>query len=486
MELDYSALLNAAQARAAAPARGLSTISDALDAIMMRKEQERRFNLEQERLKQQDALRTQQLEEDKRHNRAGEAHAQSQLDQTTQHEKDALHQQRHEKAAAAAVTDPDLARALDPEDFGGAPAPAQPAAPPAAPPAAQAGIEPPAQPQGGQQPFVPPPDIAPLLRRGPLGMPAAALEQQAASQAPAPAAAPPPPMDLATAIYQGAQKRKAAELESWKTDMQPFIGNDPLKKDAYDYALRAGAHVGSRETLDKIFSERLTHLENNKTQLEGQRARAASYGDPTLKTDAANRQDASNLERGVRDFMALADSKQLLKSNRSLHAAIENIAAKGPDAVMSHKDAFVQLERYFRGGTPTDSETTLLMKHMGGIPGAIQQFQADLQTGDFSDITKRNIAAASARAKVENDKNVGDVVQGLSERFGPGSEYSNMGPQVNRHVQAIGRLYGLDLPPIYSDSGAGVVLGSGKRPQPGKAAPAKRKSVEDWVKEFSQ
>lgn len=218
--------------------------------------------------------------------------------------------------------------------------------------------------------------------------------------------------------------------------------------------------------------------------LEGRKAMAMNFGAGNpLRVDASNRGDTGHLETAIKDVVAMADGKALVKSNRALNQAIVNIAAEGPKAVTQHKDAFLQLERYFKGGgTPTEGEAILLLHHMGGIPGAVKQYLADVKTGDFSQITIDNLAQAATAAKHELDGNVNAFMGALRERTGPGTEFEGMGSNVNHMVKTVGRIYGMDLPDVHpGEAGKNQVkLGSGLRspaaadPAPGTRAPAKK------------
>jgi hypothetical protein len=201
--------------------------------------------------------------------------------------------------------------------------------------------------------------------------------------------------------------------------------------------------------------------------LEGRKFMSINFGAGNpLRVDASNRGDTQRLEAAVKDIVQMADGKSLVRSNRALNQAITNISAKGPDAVTAHKDAFLQLERFFKGGgTPTEGEAILLLKHMGGIAGAIDQFNADVTTGDFSEITKQNLARAARMAKGELDGNLRNFMGALTERVGPGTEFEGMGANVNHMVRSIGKIYDLDMPDlIQGEPGKNqVVLGSGLR-----------------------
>lgn len=209
--------------------------------------------------------------------------------------------------------------------------------------------------------------------------------------------------------------------------------------------------------------------------LEGRKIMGMNFGAGNpLRVDASNRGDTQRLETAVKDVVGMADGKALVKSNRALNQAIVNIAAEGPKAVTQHKDAFLQLERYFKGGgTPTEGEAILLLHNMGGIAGAKDQFLADVQTGDFSQITIDNLAQAATEAKKELDGNVNAFMGALKERVGPGTEFEGMGSNVNHMVKAVGQIYNLNLPDLYQgEAGENQVkLGSGLR-SPGAADPA--------------
>lgn len=198
--------------------------------------------------------------------------------------------------------------------------------------------------------------------------------------------------------------------------------------------------------------------------LKGNMAKAGAMGPGNpLKIDTSNRGDSTSLENAVKAHFAMADGKTLLKSDRQLHAAMVNIEAKGPDAVSAHKEAFMALERVFRGGTPTEAEQALLLHNMGGIPGAIDQYLEDFKSGDFSDITKRNLAFATKLSLKEQQENIGNVMDSLKDRLGTDSEFAAMGTNVNSQIRSVGRLYGLNLPDLYPRGGGQSVLGVGTR-----------------------
>lgn len=286
------------------------------------------------------------------------------------------------------------------------------------------------------------------------------------------------------------------------TDIVKVINNRAAAKQAEEMQGRREAqHKADWEAKETEWeAKRKTAERGQNLSLEGRRlmAEALGAGNP-LKVDTGNRADTARLETAVKDVVSMADGKSLVRSDRALRQAITNVAAKGPDAVTAHKDAFLQLERYFKGGgTPTEGEAKLLLHHLGGIPGAVQQFLADAQTGDFSDITKQNLARAASIAKGELDENVHNFMGALQERVGPGSEFEGMGSNVNRMVKSVGRIYNLELPDLYQgDAGKKqITLGSGERSPaakpkaaapkgtaaPSASAPGRPKSNEEYLR----
>lgn len=216
-------------------------------------------------------------------------------------------------------------------------------------------------------------------------------------------------------------------------------------------------------------------MRNADVAAAARRAQSFSFNNNPLKVDTGTRGDAGALEKAVKDAWTEANGKALLTSDRTLNAIFNNVSAEGPDAVTAHKDAFIGLAKLFRGGTPTDAEQELLLKHLGGMKGALQQFYADADSGDFSDITKQNLARATKLSLEEQGKNVARFTRFVGRRLGPESEFAGMGVNVNNAVKSIGDLYGLDLPDVTPNQGH-AVLGSGRKAAQAPQAKPKSKA----------
>lgn len=219
--------------------------------------------------------------------------------------------------------------------------------------------------------------------------------------------------------------------------------------------------------------------ENTETTGRYRVAAAQAGANAPLKVDTAARGDAAALESAIDKVFAQAGGKQGVAGMDALHAGAANINASGPNAVLAHKDAMIQLARYFRGTTPTEGEMKLLYDHLGGTPGAIDAFIQKLQTGDINTAAIENLRSSFVGAFKEAEDKRDRLMTGLAERTGGRSEFATMGPNVNAQIRARAALFGLKNPdlPYAEGEGTQTVLGAGRAPKKKpatktKAAPA--------------
>lgn len=222
---------------------------------------------------------------------------------------------------------------------------------------------------------------------------------------------------------------------------------------------------------------------------------AAMMAMPGLKNDAANRGDIARLQAEIKGFFQVADAKGQLKNMNALHAAHANINANGDNTAIAHRDALIQLARFFRGSIPTEGEMKVLYDKIGGAPGAVDAFIEGLKTGDISDAMIANLQTSTKIALAEAEERRKQMFSGLANIAGPQSAFANMGPSVNAMVRGYAQLYGLDdVPDVQPSSGPSTVLGSGTRPTPPRpqpvqaprkpaAAAAKKKTPDDYLRD---
>lgn len=233
---------------------------------------------------------------------------------------------------------------------------------------------------------------------------------------------------------------------------------------------------------------------NSQRAAQARIAAARLMAMPGLKNDAANRGDVGKMEAAVKNYFTVADAKGQLKNMNALHAAHTNINVKGENTAVAHRDALVQLARFFRGTVPTEGEMKVLYDHIGGVYGSIDAFEKRLESGDISDAMVMNLQNSTDLALQEANARRGQMFGGLAHIVGPQSPYKLMGPQVNEMAKGYADLFGVvDMPDIIPTEPGyqGTVLGAGRRPGPppaparrpaGPGAP-KKKTADDYLKE---
>lgn len=301
------------------------------------------------------------------------------------------------------------------------------------------------------RPQAPPPAAPPPLWGLPreLGL---AMNMGTGDTPQAPVPAPPPPgqqLHLAGRVLElpSAQEMETNRAAQAKQRAQQFAAqvapsmSSPYAKQALQETLGMiqAPTWDPKEDPFKAFQARMQHLEDQQVTREGHQSTQALAGSAmALRERAADRQDESLEERKINNWKSGVDWKSLVNNNRSLRNALGNIETKGPDAVMSHKDAFLQLERFAKGGVPSEGEQRLFLDKMGGIPGALDRFLAESSTGDFSDITKKNIVFAAKQSRSEWRAQVQDALKGAQETFGDS-------PSAMRKIKGLFRGQGVDI-----------------------------------------
>ncbi len=247
----------------------------------------------------------------------------------------------------------------------------------------------------------------------------------------------------------------------------------------------AQSFTGGESAKYKLTAEQQMELGKEKAKHAGGGGLGAARLEVTKAN--ANKSDLNSLRSTIREVWKEGNGDALLKGSRALHSALTNISAQGPDAVSAHKDAFLQLERVFKGGgVPTDNETKLLLDHMGGIQGFLQAMAARSTTGDFPEIVKQNLARAATLAHQENEEGINNLMASMADEVGPGSVYGTYGAQVNKMIQARAKLFGRTVPSLYPEAEVTAELGSPRRPTPTakKGSKGGGKSTDEWLKDL--
>jgi len=183
---------------------------------------------------------------------------------------------------------------------------------------------------------------------------------------------------------------------------------------------------------------------------------------PGFKADAANARDMSLLERAGSAIRQTGQFAKLAASDKTVRGLMLNIA--NGTTPLQHKDAQIQLARFFRQAQPTEGEMHLLYNNLGGTMDKWNQFVARISNGDLSAEQMRQLKASAAAVKTEHAEDVRRFVNVMKARLGPGGGFDMMPDQAQKLYESMGAELGLEnLPPLYGVEG-GVTLGSGKRP----------------------
>lgn len=251
----------------------------------------------------------------------------------------------------------------------------------------------------------------------------------------------------AKAVYQELAPALAMNDQLDATDIVKLIGQRMADKRAEEGAA-ARAHEGelNRGQRATLTADRIEAGHENAHIAADARARYGfAINPPGFKDDQSTRQDSAALEHAVNDVFAKAGGGKAIAGMDALHAANANINATGPNAVLAHRDAMVQLARYFRGSTPTDSEQKLLYDHLGGTPAAMDAFIKRIESGELSDAAVENLRSSVALAYREAEQKRGRLMSALKHRLAdPGSEFRLMGPAARAQVASVAANYGME------------------------------------------
>lgn len=495
--------------------RGLSHLSDALDSVLARRQAE---ELQARQLKQQRDLAA--IDDARLQQQADQtwAHQQAEEERLRAHDQQESADKASSRGLAAA---PHVQAALDSGDegaarmfgkFGGIDVSPQMEAPPSGkeevdrlltPPAAQA---PEPQPLGigamgapvdmlaalrMRQPTSPPPQGQPAPEDDPLA------NMPPVGQAPPvmPAMVPPPPKP--TGRYSltmpgqdpieydpQAQRRRAVERGGQlATDLAP-IGEgatSPYDQRALQ-TVQAMAKTGAFKTPDEALKARTDLAKFYELQAEENRRASINASGKVAafsKPDTGRRLDLNSLRSEMKDWRQTSQWSKLQQGGFALRGAMANLEAEGPNAALQHKDAQIQLAKYFRGNVPTDSEMHMLYENLGGTLGnGLPKFFARMESGDLTP-TELNMLRESMRtAHDEYKRNVKMAYESARATFGPGSGYENMATNVNTMLGGAFKNMGVGMDElggdIYPEANTGVTLKGGAGARPAATAPSAR------------
>lgn len=230
-------------------------------------------------------------------------------------------------------------------------------------------------------------------------------------------------LDIPSAQDQEATRTAAREQQAKQFEAQ--IGPTA----ASPFALKALRETGAmmraptwdaKEDPFKSYQARMQALEGQDVTLRGQRAAAARVGAGLgLRERGADRQDKSLEDRELRDWKDTVGWKTLTTGGRTLQAAVANISGSEPKDILKHRDAMIQLARYFRGGVPSEGEMATLYHNLGGRLGnGMQAFMERMTTGDLTPLEMEMVQTSVKTAHEEWKQNIDEAQTSAQEMFG--------------------------------------------------------------------
>ena len=252
-----------------------------------------------------------------------------------------------------------------------------------------------------------------------------------------------------------------------------MAGEDPQK--VYK-AFEAARTMG--QTFDFKHGENQFHeQESDKRTAMMARAKGPQASLDVVRADEAraggNRQDQAELRRDFSDWESKVAALPLdAKSFKRLEFAARNINSDNP---LQQKEAAEGLVGFFRGGVTTASAQNFLLGHVSGLGGQAETAVEHVKSGKYGPQDLAVIAQAAKNAVTEQRDTAMRHAASAAVRFGPGSGFESLAPQVNAKVQGTLREFGVEVPPIYPDAGPAIPLGSTARPYQGQPKPAPRR-----------
>jgi hypothetical protein len=208
-------------------------------------------------------------------------------------------------------------------------------------------------------------------------------------------------------------------------------------------------------------SERMTAAEREK--LARIRAQSAAHGDP-FKQERVNEQLFGLLDRRAKAVRETGAFAKLAANDKVVRGIMANLAT-GTEG-LQHKDAQIQLARYFRQAQPTEGEMHLLYQNLGGWTDSYNQFKAKVLRGDLSPEQLRQMKKSAKTVLHEHEEDKKRFLEVARKGLGPKSGLDEIPDQAQAAFDMMAAELGIEegtLPPLYEVEG-GVTLGTKRAP----------------------
>ncbi len=252
------------------------------------------------------------------------------------------------------------------------------------------------------------------------------------------------------------QKEAGALLTQIRAEAEATRKNtDREDKQAFD------AEQNSKYKSDGLtFEQRMQLAEAN----GGNRIAAARAGNP-FKQEGVNDRIFSLLERRAKAVRDTGLFGKLAGNDKVVRGIMANLG-NGTEG-LQHKDAQIQLARYFRQAQPTEGEMHLLYDKLGGWTDSFNQFKAKVLRGDLSPEQMRQMKKSAKTVLREHEEDKKRFFEVARSGLGPNSGLDEAPDQAQKAFDMMAAELGIEpgeLPPLYDREG-GITLGTKQAPK---------------------
>lgn len=221
--------------------------------------------------------------------------------------------------------------------------------------------------------------------------------------------------------------------------------------------------VGEQDARDRFMAD-----EAMKRTIASGKYKVAAAGSG-FKQEGANDRGLSLLDRRMENVKRTTAWSKLVNEDRTVRGLMTNIASG--TVPLQHKDAQIQLARFFRQAQPTEGEMHMLYNNLGGTMDKWNQFVSRITNGDLSGEQMRQLKASADQVSREHNEAVQRTYEAVKHTVGDGSGFEQMPDNVNSYVRGMFADLGVEVPDVYGNTEGGITIGSKSAP---KAKPKKK------------
>lgn len=228
-----------------------------------------------------------------------------------------------------------------------------------------------------------------------------------------------------------------------------------------------GQRTSNREDQQSFQAEQNRMYRSEPTTAEERErlARIRASAGSQFKQEGANDRIFSLLDRRAKAVRETGQFSKLAANDKVVRGIAANLAS-GTEG-LQHKDAQIQLARYFRQAQPTEGEMHLLYNNLGGWTDNFDQFKAKVMSGDLSPEQLRQMKKSAKTVIREHEEDKKRFYEVARRGLGPKSGLDEAPDQAQAQFDMMAAELGIEpgeLPPLYETEG-GITLGTKQAPK---------------------